>query len=158
MATEASRMEQTSSAPERRANGLTPGKLISIIARYGALIILAIIFLLPFYLIIRNGLATDMEITSPRWTFFPTTLHFENISELFNDSEVLFLSGMENSALIAVLQTAGQILISALAGYGIARIPYRWANLVLYATLLTLMIPSRSFLCRSIWSYRISTG
>jgi len=106
------------------------------------LVILALLFLLPFYLIVRNGLAAESEITSPNWTFFPSTLHFENIQELINDTEVPFLDGMLNSTIIAVLQTAGQILLSALAGYGLARIAYRWSNQVFYAILVTLMIPS----------------
>src|SRR5882724_4527125 len=116
-------------------------KIVTTIASYGSLIILTIIFLLPFYLIVRNGLATDQEITSPNWTFFPKTLHFENIQELFNDPEVPFLSGVSNSALISVLQTVGQILICALPGYGLARIPYHWSNQIFYAILITLMIP-----------------
>ncbi|HEY4384501.1 MAG TPA: carbohydrate ABC transporter permease, partial [Ktedonobacteraceae bacterium] len=103
------------------------GKIIASTARYVLLIILALIFLLPFYLILRNGLATDQEITSPHWTFFPSTLHFENIQDLFNDPDVPFLDGMTNSALIGVLQTVIQILVCMLAGYGLARIPYRWS-------------------------------
>jgi multiple sugar transport system permease protein len=124
----------------------TPGSsawaIISTVLRYVLLIILALLFLTPFYLIIRNGLASESEITSPNWTFFPSTLHFENIQELFKDTEVPFLDGMINSTIIAVLQTIGQILVSALAGYGLARIPYRRANQVFFAILLTLMIPS----------------
>lgn len=140
MATVASRPAQTAEA--QHATGPSIGRIISSILRYTVLIILALLFLLPFYLIIRNGLATEQEITSPNWTFFPSTLHFENIGELLNDPEVPFLDGMTNSAIIAVLQTVGQILISAIAGYGLARIPYRWANQVFFAILLTLMIPS----------------
>ncbi|QBD82664.1 carbohydrate ABC transporter permease [Ktedonosporobacter rubrisoli] len=121
---------------------LSAGAIVSLVLRYGALIILALLFLLPFYLIVRNGLATEREITSPNWTFFPSVLHFGNIQELLSDPEVPFMDGMANSALVAVLQTAGQILFSALAGYGLARIPYRWANQVFFAILLTLMIPS----------------
>lgn len=127
--------------PRTRENEISPGKIIKEILRYLLLIFLAILFLIPFYLIVRNGLASEQEITSPNWTFFPSTLHFENISELINDTEVPFLSGLENSFIIALVQTAGQILISALAGYGLARIPYRWSNLVFFAILLTLMIP-----------------
>lgn len=136
MATLVSRSTQA-----RRAPGPAVGKLVILILRYGLLIILALLFLLPFYLIVRNGLAAEREITSPNWTFFPSTLHFENIQELFSDPEVPFLDGLINSAVIAVLQTAGQILLSALAGYGLARIRYRWANVVFFAILLTLMIP-----------------
>ncbi|GAC1360205.1 MAG: carbohydrate ABC transporter permease [Ktedonobacteraceae bacterium] len=108
---------------------------------YALLVLLAIIFLIPFYLIVRNGLATDAEITSPKWTFFPSALHFENVGELFADPDVPFLDGLTNSAIISVLQTAGQILICGLAGYGLARIPYRWSNLVFYSVLITLMVP-----------------
>jgi multiple sugar transport system permease protein len=131
-----------SSRPPRQKQNISSGNVISLILRYGLLIILALIFLFPFYLMLRNGLATDQEITSPHWTIFPSTLHFENIQELFADPDVPFLSGLENSAIIAVLQTVAQILISALAGYGLARIPYRWSNVVFFAVLLTLMIPS----------------
>ncbi len=124
----------------------TPGPsawaIISTVLCYVLLIILTLLFLTPFYLIIRNGLASESEITSPNWTFFPSTLHFENIQELFKDTEVPFLDGMINSTIIAVLQTIGQILVSALAGYGLARIPYRRANQVFFAILVTLMIPS----------------
>ncbi|MFL5662906.1 MAG: carbohydrate ABC transporter permease [Ktedonobacteraceae bacterium] len=124
----------------------TPGPsaraIISTVLSYVLLIILALLFLIPFYLIVRNGLASESEITSPNWTFFPSKLHFENIQELFNDTEVPFLDGMINSTIIAVLQTIGQILVSALAGYGLARIPFRRANQVFFAILVTLMIPS----------------
>jgi len=125
-----------------RPRGPSAWAIIRLVLRYVLLVILALLFLLPFYLIVRNGLAAESEITSPNWTFFPSTLHFENIQELINDTEVPFLDGMLNSTIIAVLQTAGQILLSALAGYGLARIAYRWSNQVFYAILVTLMIPS----------------
>src|SRR2546430_15215396 len=134
MATFVSRSTQS-----RRSSGPSVGTIIRGVLRYALLIILALLFLLPFYLIVRNGLASESEITSPNWTLFPSTLHFENIQELFGDPEVPFLDGLINSAVIATLQTIGQILISALAGYGLARIPYRWSNLIFYAILVTLM-------------------
>src|SRR5450432_205134 len=78
---------------------------VGAILRYTILIILALLFLIPFYLIVRNGLSTDLDITSPHWTLFPSTLHFENLNELFNDPDVPFLGGLETSAVISVLQT-----------------------------------------------------
>jgi multiple sugar transport system permease protein len=136
MATLASRPTQR----PRRAN-VSAGTIISAVARYAALLILAILFLIPFYLLVRNGLATDQEIVSSTWTFFPSKLHFENIAELFSDPDVQFVGGLVNSAIIAVLQTVGQLLVCGLAGYGLARVPYRWSNVVFFAVLLTLMIP-----------------
>src|SRR5256885_10149788 len=123
MARSVSRLTQSQHSP-----GPSARAIISTVLSYVLLIILALLFLIPFYLIVRNGLASESEITSPNWTFFPSTLHFENIQELFNDTEVPFLDGMVNSTIIAVLQTAGQILLSPLAGYCLARIAYRWSN------------------------------
>ena len=111
-------------------------------AAYLAASLAAALFLIPFYLIVRNGLATDNEITAPGWTFFPKTLHWGNISELFDDEAVPFAHSMVNSTLVSVLHTLGTLLFCSLAGYGLARIPYRHANKVFYAVLVTLMIPS----------------
>jgi len=126
----------------RRKKRPSVGNTISTMLQYVLLIFLALLFLLPFYLILRNGLATDAEITALHWTFFPSILHFENIQELFNDISVPFAQGLFNSAVIAILQTAGQLFFCCLAGYGLARIPYRWSNVVFYTIIITLMIPS----------------
>jgi multiple sugar transport system permease protein len=103
---------------------------------------LAVLFLVPFYLLVRNGLATEADITSPGWTFFPATLRWSNIGELFDDPSVPMLHALWNSTLIAVLTTAGTLLLASLAGYGLARIPYPYANHVFYVILGSLMIPS----------------
>ena len=128
-------------AKSTRRRHVSTATTIGTILKYASLIILAIIFLIPFYLIVRNAFSTDLQITAPQWTFWPATLHFENIQELFNDPAVPFLSGLDNSAIISVLQTIGQVVLCGMAGYGLARIPYRWANKVFFAILVTLMIP-----------------
>jgi len=44
-----------------------------------------IVFLIPFYLIIRNALMTNNEITSFEWKWLPIPMHWENVGALFND-------------------------------------------------------------------------
>jgi multiple sugar transport system permease protein len=110
--------------------------------RVVVLIALTLLFLVPFYLMVRNGLATESDITSPGWTFFPHTLHWGNVRELFDDPSVPMLHSLWNSARIAVLTTLGTLLLASLAGYGLARIPYPYANHVFYTILGTLLIPS----------------
>ncbi|TLS46753.1 carbohydrate ABC transporter permease [Streptomyces montanus] len=100
------------------------------------------LFLVPFYLLIRNALSTDPEITGENWKFFPTDLQWGNIGELFDDPTVPFAQSMWNSAIVATLHTAGVLLVCSLAGYGLARIPYKHANKVFYAVLGTLMVPT----------------
>ncbi|MCX4645578.1 MULTISPECIES: carbohydrate ABC transporter permease [unclassified Streptomyces] len=110
--------------------------------RLALLIALALLFLIPFYLLVRNGLAAESDITSPEWTFLPSSLHWGNVRELFGDTSVPYARSLLNSVLIAVATTLGTLLLASLAGYGLARIPYRHANKVFYAILGTLMVPA----------------
>ncbi|MEV0282185.1 carbohydrate ABC transporter permease [Streptomyces sp. NPDC050610] len=106
------------------------------------LIALAALFLIPFYLLLRNGLSSEQDITSADWTFFPSELKWSNLRELFDDPAVPMAHALLNSMLIAVATTLGTLLLASLAGYGLARIPYRFADAVFYAILGTLMVPA----------------
>ncbi|WP_416518863.1 carbohydrate ABC transporter permease [Streptomyces achromogenes] len=110
--------------------------------RLALLIALALLFLVPFYLLVRNGLADERDITSPEWTFFPAGVRWGNVRELFQDPSVPFARSLLNSALIAVATTLGTLLLASLAGYGLARIPYRHADKVFYGILGTLLVPA----------------
>ncbi|GAA2286630.1 sugar ABC transporter permease [Streptomyces ruber] len=103
---------------------------------------LSLLFLIPFYLLVRNGSASERDITSPEWTFFPTEVRWSNVTELFRDGSVPFARSLLNSALIAVATTLGTVLPASLAGYGLARIPYRHADKVFYGVLGTLTVPA----------------
>lgn len=109
---------------------------------YGVLIVAAVAFVVPFYLLLRNGLSTESELSARDWTFFPTSLQFGNISDLFDNRSVPFLHSVRNSVIVSVIQTGGAVLFGAMAGYGLARIPFRYANGVFYLLLATLMIPA----------------
>ncbi|MFE5740565.1 carbohydrate ABC transporter permease [Streptomyces celluloflavus] len=106
------------------------------------LIALALLFLIPFYLLVRNGLATEQDITAPDWTFFPHDLQWSNLTEVFRDPNLPMGRALLNSTLIAVATTVGTVLFASLAGYGLARIPYRHSGIVFYAILGTLMVPA----------------
>jgi len=120
----------------------TTGEMVGSGLRYFALIVGAVIFLVPFYLLIRNALSTNADITSPQWKLLPSSLQWGNISELFSDPAVPVLHSLYLSVVVSVLQTTGSVLIGALAGYGLARIPYRHSNLVLGFIVATLLIPA----------------
>ena len=55
---------------------------------------------------------------------------FQGVPLVF--TAVLYRLSLLNSTLVATLQTTGQLLLCSLAGYGLARIPYRRSNKVLY--------------------------
>ncbi|WP_217236788.1 carbohydrate ABC transporter permease [Streptomyces sp. AC555_RSS877] len=134
----------TTTAPDVRK---TPGKkrggkVIGSTGLYIATGVAALLFLVPFYLIVRNALMTDPEITGENWKWFPTDIQWGNFAEPFNDETVDFGRALWNSWVVAILHTTGILLICSLAGYGLARIPYKHANKIFYMVLVTLMIPT----------------
>ncbi|WP_328421796.1 carbohydrate ABC transporter permease [Streptomyces sp. NBC_00443] len=141
----------TTTVPEVRKSAPTSGKprrvrrgggVMSSTGLYIATGVAAFLFLIPFYVLVRNALATDAEITGENWKIFPTDIQWGNISELFTDETVPFAQSLWNSAVVATLHTVGVLLVCSLAGYGLARIPYKHANKVFYAVLGTLMVPT----------------
>ncbi|MFE0450458.1 carbohydrate ABC transporter permease [Streptomyces sp. NPDC058914] len=118
------------------------GSVMSSTGLYVATGVAAFLFLVPFYLLVRNALSTDAEITGENWKFFPTDLQWGNVGDLFANSSVPFAQSLWNSTVVAVLHTVGVLLVCSLAGYGLARIPYQHADKVFYVVLGTLMVPT----------------
>jgi multiple sugar transport system permease protein len=117
----------------------TAGGVAAAVTRWVALVVFAVLFLLPFYLVLRNALSTEADITSPTWKLFPGDLQWGNIGELFNDNQVPMARSLYNSAVVGLLSTAGQLLLGSMAGYGLARIPYKHANKIFYSIVATLI-------------------
>lgn len=109
--------------------------------RYAALIILAAVFLLPFWVILRNAFSTSPWITAAQWHWLPNAVGLGNLSELLGNSSVPIVRSLINSAVVSVLQTVATVIISALAGYGLA-IDNRISKVLLTITLATLMVPA----------------
>ncbi len=137
-----SRTDRPAMPARNRRPARPPSERAGSAARYVVLSIGAGLFLVPFYLLIRNGLSSNTDITSPQWKLLPTTIQWSNVSELFSDPAVPMLHSLYFSLIVSVLQTAGSISIGALAGYGLARIEFRYAGLVLGFIVATLLIPA----------------
>ncbi len=115
-------------------------RVLGTVAVYAALIVLAALFLLPFYVMVRSALMTNRQITAFEWLWLPNPPQWDNLRELLDESDILI--GLRNSAGIAIIQVVCQTLFAAMAGYALARIPVRGRDLVFFGLLTTLMIPS----------------
>jgi multiple sugar transport system permease protein len=112
------------------------------VVRSVVLIVLAIVFLFPFYLIARNALMTQPEITSFTWSWWPSEAQWNNVEVLFNDASAPMGNGMRNSIIIALITLVFQTLFASMAGYALARIPAVGRSAVFFVILSTLMVPS----------------
>ena len=110
--------------------------------RYVVLVILSLLFLLPFYVLLRNAFATSQELAASRWDWVPAGPTLENLQRLFANDNVQLARSLLNSFVVAAVQTVATLVISAMAAYGLARIPSRWSGPVLVLTVLTLMVPA----------------
>ena len=110
--------------------------------RYVVLAVLAAAFLLPFYLLLRNAFATQQEIASAQWVWWPRDVSLDGLRRLFANQNLGLARALLTSAVVAVVQTLATVIISAMAGYGMARIDNRLNRIVIGLTVLTLMVPA----------------
>src|SRR6476661_8574058 len=92
-------------------------------ARYSALVVGAVLFLIPFYLLLRSAFMREQDLGSPDFHWLPPQWETANLTGLFDNPAIPMARSLLNSGLIAVTQTVGVLVISGLAGYGLARIP-----------------------------------
>lgn len=117
-------------------------KIVAAIPLYTVLVVVSALFLLPFYLIVRNALMADRQITAFEWHWLPSPVQLSNLRKLFHDSDAPMLSGLMNSSIIAIVTTSLQLLFSSMAGYALARIPMRGSTVVFAVIVSTLMVPT----------------
>ncbi|MDH6707228.1 multiple sugar transport system permease protein [Kitasatospora sp. MAA19] len=98
-------------------------------------------FLAPFYLMLRNALMDARGLTSPRWTWWPSAMHWENFSSLFSDPALHMGQALGNSLLIAAITAPVSTILASAAGYALARIPVPGRGVLLALVVATLMIP-----------------
>ncbi len=119
-----------------------PAERVGVGLRATILLLGSLVFLLPFYLLVRNALATRLEIAGRRFTVWPKTLQWRNFSEVFGNDAIPFARSLLNSTVVSVVQTTLTVALAAMAGYGLARIPFRFSGLITGIVLATLMIPA----------------
>ncbi len=103
---------------------------------YLVIIALAGLYILPFLIDVATSFKTEPEAASDPLALLPKTVTVEAYRTLFLNSD--FPRWFSNSAIVTVLVTAGRVLFDSMAGYALARIPFR-GRTTLYALLIGVM-------------------
>lgn len=103
---------------------------------YTILILMALTMLLPFFAMFLISLSGNENIFTDYENINLTFCAYKNI---FHAIPVVryFL----NSLIVTLCATLGQVLISALAGYGFARLKFKGSDILFFIIVLTMMVP-----------------
>ncbi len=104
--------------------------------KYTLIIILLIVFIVPFYLMVINSFKTTQQFVDSPFAL-PTGIDFKNYVNAFE--KMNFLNAFGNSLLIVVISVGLIILSSSMAAYFLVR--HKWkTNRIIFAILVASMI------------------
>jgi len=104
---------------------------------YGVLVLIAVLFTMPFYWAASSSFKTMSEIFSQ--SLFPSNPTLKNYIKLFTD--VPFLRWYLNSLLIAICYTMLSLFLCSLAGFAFAKYNFRGRNILFLVVLSTMVLP-----------------
>lgn len=109
------------------------------IALYALLVVLSLLFLLPFIWMISTSLKTDPQVYRVPPVWIPKPVRWLNYPEAL--TSLPFLSYFLNTMKIALPATIGTLISSALTAYGFSRIRWPERDALFYVCVATMMIP-----------------
>jgi multiple sugar transport system permease protein len=107
---------------------------------YGVLLLLCVPFVFPTWWMVTSSLKPNAEIFAFPPRLWPADPSFDAWRQVFTMQP--FAAQYWNSAYIAVVVTAGTLVVAAPAGYAFARIRFRGQNALFLVVLTGLLIPS----------------
>ncbi|HXH36807.1 MAG TPA: carbohydrate ABC transporter permease [Plantibacter sp.] len=107
---------------------------------YAILVIVSIPFIYPTVWMIFSAFKPTSEIFSQPPTLLPTSWTLDGFAKIFTTQP--FLQQYGNSLYIAVIVTAGSLVVSGLAGYAFARMRFPFRNALFVILLASMMVPS----------------
>lgn len=103
---------------------------------YFILILTAVSMLLPFIVMFLISLNGQENIFTDYKNINLSFCSYKNIFDSIPVVKYFF-----NSLIVALFTTIGQVIISALAGYGFARLKFKGSDILFFIIVLTMMIP-----------------
>ena len=103
---------------------------------YSILIFVALSMILPFLLMFLISLTGEENIFTDYKNINLSFCAYKNVFQSIPVAKYFL-----NSLIVATFTTLGQVLISALAGYGFARLKFKGSEILFFIIILTMMVP-----------------
>ena len=117
--------------------------ILSQVALYAFLIVMAIIVIFPFYWMIISSLKSLAEYKLSVPTLFPKEIIWSNYLQAFTKAELLKL--FKNTVIVGIVSTILSLIITVITAFAFARLEFKGKNALFAALLGTMMIPGELF-------------
>lgn len=105
------------------------------------LVPLAILFAIPLLQMFLASVSPAAELQRFPPAFFPSHLTLSGYAALFQQSDILLWLG--NTVIVSGTAIVSNMILCSLAGYGFARLKFRGRNILFFAVVGTVMIPTQ---------------
>jgi glucose/mannose transport system permease protein len=112
------------------------------IAVYSALILAALLYLMPIYVLVVTGLKSFDEVSLPQMWDLPSGLHFDSFSDAFKALD----SNLANSFRMVIPATIASCLLGSINGYVLTKWRFRGSDVLFFFLLFGMFIPYQSVL------------
>ncbi|GAB3753159.1 carbohydrate ABC transporter permease [Microlunatus parietis] len=119
----------------RRCSARTTGGLL---VRHLVLAVLALFTLFPVIMVVSTTFKSEADVRTRPFDLF-SSFSFENLSTAWTQGE--FSRYLVDSILLTVPSTALVVIISTMAGYAFARLPFPGRSIMFYSVVLGLLVP-----------------
>ncbi|MGC5172603.1 carbohydrate ABC transporter permease [Micromonospora sp. DT81.3] len=128
--------------PQRK---MPPRKVAGRVLLYAALIVLALIIILPLFWMLVTSFKTDSDAIRQPYSF-PDPISLEAYQTLLTSGQQPIFRWLLNSFLAATLQTILILVTASMGAYALARLDFPGKKIVFGAIIATLLVPPVVFL------------
>lgn len=135
---------QAAGAPPARSRGQSRdwGRIASRVLVYALLILFAVVFLLPVYMVLMTGFKGTAEVNISTMWQFPT----EFSTDAFQTAFQRLAPGLTNSFMLVVPATIISAVLGSINGYVLSKWKFRGANIIFPLMLFGMFIPYQAIL------------
>lgn len=127
--------------PARRRRGLVSGRKV---AGYAALIVVALLVLVPFAWMIISSLKRDNQVLTIPIQWIPEEFRWSNFVDIW--SRIPMATYLKNSAFLAIVITFLQVLTGSFAAYGFSKVRFPGRDTLFIAYIATIAIPWQAYM------------
>jgi multiple sugar transport system permease protein len=107
---------------------------------YALLVLLAVVYIFPFLISISTSFKTTADAAGNPLSLVPATFTTAAYERLFLNSD--FPLWFQNSVIVTLVVTLGRVFFDSLAGYALARLPFKGRGVVFAGLVAVMAVPS----------------